>query len=206
MPFLDSDKKIITSLALLIGTLAGCQSAPLHGPEQLSSAELAGFWQCKTVHPAGQTIADYAYLPETGQYRSVGRVAFKIAQDKYLIYARISAGNWTLSGNRLIQRSYGSKAKPQDANLRARLQSDPKVAKALASYQQALNYPADREDTVYQVDQLTATHLAMHTQLGTQRVTVDCVKSPAERVPEILRQRPEKILALFGRQSETAVK
>lgn len=199
MSFLDSDKKIIISLVLLIGTLAGCQSALSYRPEKPRSAALAGFWQCKTAHPAGQTITDYAYLPETGQYRSVSRVAFKIAKDKYLIYARVSAGTWSLSENRLIERSYGSKANPENVNLRARLQSDPKVAQALASYQQALNYPADRADTVYHVDQLTTTNLAMHTQLGTQKVKVDCVKSAAERMPSMLRERPEKILALFGR-------
>ena len=193
MSFPDSDSKITLFLALSIAALTGCRSAP----PDTNAAALAGFWQCKTKHPAGQTTEHYTYLPESGQYQSVGRVAFQVSQGKYLIYARVSAGTWHLSGNRLVQRAYGSRAHPEDADLRARLKRDPQVSKALASYEQALNYGPDTQDTVYQVDRLTPTNLTLHTQLGPQRVSVDCVKPSENSVPAILRQRPAKIPALF---------
>ncbi len=197
MSFFDSDTKITVSLALLFAALSGCQSTQPHGANKLTSTALAGFWQCKTTHPAGQTTEHYVYLPQSGEYQSVGRVAFQVAPDKYLIYARASAGTWKLAGRRLIQRAYGSRGNPENADLRTKLKNDAQVAKALAAYQQTLNYGADGEDTIYEIDKLTATNLAIHTQLGTQRIARDCVKSSGNSVPAILREKPGKILALF---------
>lgn len=192
------NKKIKLGLATMVASLiiAGCQTT---ANNTTATKELSGIWMCETQFPNGAAIAkeQINFDSTTGEYQSIGQVAFKMTDNTYLPFEQIKAGKWHVSGNEYQIQSYGSQGSPVDENLRNQLQKNQKLQQNLAPILRILNTGAAQSPTTYQIDTLNSANFNYHVQLQDQNIQSNCVKVPETETLPALKQNAAQINNFF---------